>query len=117
MSMIPQADAILRLLDDDEQATVVLLKSKLQEIATVPALQSLRESAMGRARKHLDELIADLTRGEADAAFSAYCGQFPEDGDLEEASWRFAATLRPGEDFAAPRQELDAWGAELKSRL
>src|SRR3954469_22830175 len=115
--MLPQSDAILRLLDDDEPMTVALMKRKLQEIAGVPALRSLRERAGGRAGKHLDDLIAELTRGQVDREFAAYCREFGEHGDLEEASWRFAATMRPHEDFAPQRAALDAWGAVLEGRL
>ncbi|HEV7866636.1 MAG TPA: transglutaminase-like domain-containing protein, partial [Chthoniobacteraceae bacterium] len=45
------------------------------------------------------------------------CGSFPEQGDVEDAAWRLAATFSPGEDFGPQRTLLDAWGAEVRKRL
>jgi regulator of sirC expression with transglutaminase-like and TPR domain len=115
--MLTQTSAILRLLDDDEPVTVALVKRKLEEIAPVPELRKLRGSAEGRAARHLDDLIEQLAQRDADQAFAEFIRQFPEDGDLEQAAWLFAATFPPHEDFTLQRRALDDWGERLTMSL
>ena len=85
--MIDQASAILRLLDDDEQETVRLVKEKLEEVSSVSALRSLRAEASDRAAEHLDDLIQCLLQRDADERFAELCRSFPATGEVEEASW------------------------------
>ena len=115
--MIDQASAILRLLDDDEQETVMLVKRKLEEVSTVEALRGLRAEASNRAAKHLDDLIQRLLQRDADVRFTELCRSFPEQGEVEEACWLLAATFRPDEDVAPFQKMLDDWGAGLRPRL
>ena len=91
--MLTQTSAILRLLDDDEPATLALVKRKLEEIAPLPELRKLRGAAEGRAARHLDDLIAHLAQRDADAAFAEFIRRFPEDGDLEQAPGFSRATF------------------------
>ena len=115
--MLTQSNAILRLLDDDEQATVALVKRKLEEIAPLVELRNLREVADGRAARHLDELIGRLAQRDADADFAFFLHNFPEDGDLERAAWLFAGIFPPHEEFTCQRQALDEWGERLAMAL
>lgn len=117
--MTAQREALLRLLQDDDPATLVLLKNQLgrRGLAALPEMRALLAAASGVAARHLREVIATIVAGAAESAFEKLCADFGRDGDLEEASWRMAAIFQPGEDFAPQRELLDAWGAEVTRRL
>lgn len=117
--MTNQPAALLRLLSDDDPATLSLLKEQLTA-AGLSRLQELKEllpQATGLAARHLREVIAEIERREADGLFAQLCASFGENGDIEEAAWRLAATFTPGEDFSRQRELLEAWAVEVKRRF
>jgi len=117
-STVPnQRAAILKLLDDDDESTVTLVQRKLAEIESLTGLRELRSLAGGLAARHLDGLIAEISGRQANADFLTLCANFGEYGNLEEASWKLAATFLPEEDFRAQRQMLDQWGQTVAARL
>lgn len=117
--MIPQPDALLRLLRDDDPETVRLVKSRLAEKGgeTLEELRDLLATADPIAGAHLREVLKEIEAREVDAIFGRLCDGFEEHGDLEDAVWRLAATFLPGEDFLLHRQQLDRWGVEVAQRL
>jgi hypothetical protein len=117
--MLAQNDALLRLLEDDDPATLALIKDQLARRgrAVLPELQALLAVAEPPAARHLREVVAGIEAVEAEAIFGDFCGQFGRDGDLEEAAWRLAAVFLPGENFARQRNILDSWGKEVLRRL
>ncbi len=119
MAMITQRDALLRLLRDDDAETVSLVKSELAQkgTETLEELRILLAAADAVAAAHLRDVLRAIEMREADTIFMQLCGRFEEDGDLEDAVWRLAATFLPREDFLIPRQLLDQWGAEVLRRL
>ena len=117
--MTTQLNALLRLLRDDDPETVALVKSGLAErgIETLEELRKLLAAADPVAATHLREVLQQIEMREADTIFARLCEGFDEYGDLEDAVWRLAATVLPGEDFLAHRRQLDQWGAEVSRRL
>jgi hypothetical protein len=117
--MTAQNDALLRLLRDDDPATLNLLKGQLaaRGVSVLPEMRALLAVADPVAAQHLRDVIAEIVATEADADFGKFCAGFGRDGDLEEAAWRLAALFLPGEDFAPQRAQLDAWGVEVARRL
>jgi len=117
--MIAQRDALLRLLADDDAATLGILKGQLvaRGHAALGELRELLAVAEPQAARHLREVIAEIEMADADALFAELCRNFGPEGNLEEAAWGLAATFLPGEDFAPQRAVLDGWGAEVKRRL
>lgn len=117
--MNPQDDALLKLLADDDRATLGLLKAQLAAggLAALPRLRFLMPDAAPAARRQLAEIIGEIESEHADALFGQLCADFPEEGDLEEAAWRLAATFEPGLDFSLVRRQLDDWGDEVRRRL
>jgi len=117
--MTAQRDALLRLLQDDDPATLTLLKNQLGQrgASALPEMRVLLALAEPVAARHLREVIAGIEAGEAEAAFARYCTAFGREGDLEEASCQMAAIFLPGRDFAPQRALLDAWGAEVARRF
>lgn len=117
--MIAQPDALLRLLHDDDSATLVLLKGELARggRATLPELRKLLAGADPVAARHLRDVIAEIEARTAEAIFGELCAGFGSEGDLEAAAWALAAVFFPAEDFARQRALLDTWGAEVARRL
>jgi regulator of sirC expression with transglutaminase-like and TPR domain len=116
--MIEQRDAVLRLLRDDDPATVELVKNQFTQagIGLLPDLRELLAAADRQAARPLREVIAAIERDSADEIFRQICERF-EEGDLEDAIWRLSTTFLPGEDFQPQRDRLDTWAAEIKRRF
>ncbi|MDQ3624635.1 MAG: transglutaminase-like domain-containing protein [Verrucomicrobiota bacterium] len=119
MEGLEQQAALLRLLGDDDPATVALVKNQLaaRGPTLLPQLRELLAGAEPAAAVPLREVVGELEGRVADARFAAMCAGFGDDGPLEEAAWSLAATFFPGEDFARQRETLDGWGREAAVRL
>jgi len=117
--MIHQADAVLRLLGDDDPSTLALVKSQLAQkgAASLEELRALLAAADGAAASHLREVVGQIEMRDAERIFEECCAGFDEHGDIEGAAWRLAAALMPGEDFGSDQRLLDAWGVEVTHRL
>jgi regulator of sirC expression with transglutaminase-like and TPR domain len=117
--MIAQHDALLRLLDDDDEKTLALLREQLvaRGHTALPELRELLAVAPATAARNLGTVIAGIEARDADAIFEEFCAGPGPDEDLEEGAWRLAAAFQPGEDSAPQRARLDAWGAEVARRL
>jgi hypothetical protein len=117
--MIEQRDALFRLLQDDDPATLALIKNQLASrgVAALPSVRTLLGSAEPPVAKHLRDVIAQIEAGDVESAFGRLCAGFGADGDLEEAAWRLASVFFPGDGFARQRELLDEWGAEVARRL
>ena len=117
--MTEQRDALLRLLHDDDPATLLLLKGQLaaRGPSAIPEFRALLTATDPVAARHLRDVIAEIEAREADAVFGKTCADFGPESDLENAAWQLAATFLPGENFAPQRALLDAWGAEVARRF
>jgi len=111
-----QKDAIVRLLRDNDPATVSLLKEQLleagrEEIAALRDLLALDDEAVTR---HVREVLEKI---EADQAYDdmLLCAHlFPEHGDIEAAWWLLTSCFEPEAPIAKLRRKLDAWGRRLR---
>ncbi|HEX8311931.1 MAG TPA: transglutaminase-like domain-containing protein, partial [Chthoniobacteraceae bacterium] len=63
------------------------------------------------------DVIAEIEEREAEQVFVDFCKGFADFGDIEDAAWRLARTLSPGDGFEEARALLDSWGAEVARRL
>lgn len=117
--MTTQRAALLRLLNDDDPATLSLLKAQLRGagLSRLPELKALLPQAAGAAAGHLREVIAEIEASEADALFAGVCAEFGENGDIETAAWQLASAFTLGDDFAPQRALLDSWAAEVQRRF
>jgi regulator of sirC expression with transglutaminase-like and TPR domain len=111
--------ALLRLLSDEDAATVALVKTQLAHSGpeVLEDLRALEELADALAAFHLRDVIAEIEEHSAGRIFRDLCARFSEDGALEEAVWRLAAAFEPGEDYSEARTTLDRWGREVARRL
>lgn len=111
--------ALLRLLGDEDAATVALVKAQLAHAGpeALEDLRALEELADALAAFHLRDVIAEIEEHSAGRIFGDLCSRFVEDGDLEEAAWKLAAAFDPGEDYSDLRTTIDRWGREVARRL
>lgn len=116
---IRQRSALLRLLDDEDTATVALVKAQLAAGGSemIAVLRELDAEASPSASFHLRDVIAEIEERTAEMQFVELCRTFGEHGDIERAAWILASVLLPGEDFSEARQTLDEWGEEVQRRL
>jgi regulator of sirC expression with transglutaminase-like and TPR domain len=117
--MHPQKEALVRLLADEDEQTVRLVKERLAEAGPAD-LEDLRDLACcdnPLAALHAREVLHEVVQRGALEKFEELCPEFGDGSDLEEACWLLAAAWLRGFEAASYRQRLDAWGAELKRRL
>lgn len=117
--MSNQHSALIQLLGDDDPDTVAMVKEQLLEIGhdALPKIKALAHVDDVRVARHAKEVLAQIESGQADQDFTLLCHLFPEDGDLENASWLLARALVPGIDTDDAAHQLDVWGRELQQIL
>lgn len=113
--MFQQKDAILKLLQDDDPYTVGLVKSQLAEKGpeAIPSLTDLLATDDQTVARHVREVLAQIDTREAGQELSLLCSFFPENGDIEAASWLLARVLLPGCDVAGAKRQIDHWGERV----
>ncbi|HET6406618.1 MAG TPA: transglutaminase family protein, partial [Chthoniobacteraceae bacterium] len=114
-----QRAALLRLLGDDDPATVSLVKAQLAQGGTeiLPVLLELQAAATPAASFHIRDIIAEIQEQTTEQGFVQLVRTFGEHGDIEDAAWLLASVLLPGEDLSRARETLDQWGNEVRRRL
>jgi regulator of sirC expression with transglutaminase-like and TPR domain len=111
-----QKDAIVRLLRDNDPATVNLLKEQLIEsgregTAELRDLLTLDDAAV---TEHVREVLEKIETEEAHEEMLLFAHLFPEQGDLETAWWLLTRCFEPDAPVAKLRRKLDAWGRRLR---
>ncbi|HEY1770699.1 MAG TPA: transglutaminase-like domain-containing protein [Chthoniobacterales bacterium] len=111
-----QKDAIVRLLRDNDPATVSLLKEQLIESGSegVAALRDLLSLDDAAVTAHVREVIEKIESGGAQDDMLLCAHLFPEHGDLEAAWWLLTRCFEPDAPVAKLRRKLDAWGRRLR---
>jgi len=113
-----KVDAIARLLDDPDPATIRLLKQQIIEAPSEwsDCLEKLANYPVSRVALRARDLLAKARSEEAYDDFELLCRFFPEHGNLEEALWLLASVLDPGADIDSARQKVNTWGRSLLLR-
>ena len=111
-----QKDAIVRLLRDNDPATVSLLKEQLIEsgsdgIAALRDLLSLDDAAV---TAHVREVLERIETNQAQDDMLLCAHLFPEHGDIEAAWWLLTSCFEPEAPITKLRRKLDAWGRRLR---
>jgi len=117
--MNSQRAALLQLLGDDDPETLALIREQLLKggADALPELRALLASADEAAATHVQDVVHEIERQQADVVFGRLCRDFSDGGDLEDAAWRLAATFLPSDGFEYALELLNAWGAEVARRL
>ena len=107
-----QKDAIVRLLRDNDPATVSLLKEQLIESGSdsVAALRDLLALDDAAVTAHVREVLERIETGEAQDEMLLCAHLFPEHGDIEAAWWLLTSCFEPEAPITKLRRKLDAWG-------
>ena len=113
--MFAQKDAIVKLLQDDDQRTVDLVKEELarQGMAAIPSLQDLLAMYDERVTAHVRDVMGRIDSTEASEELTRRCNRFAENDDLEDFCWLLARAMIPGTDTAACRVQLDVWATQI----
>lgn len=117
--MYSQKEALVRLLADDDEQTVQLVKEQLAHDGAVH-LDDLRDLANcdnPAAALHARDVLHEVVQHEALERFENLCAVFGDNSDLEEACWLLAAAMLRGFEPAPYRQRIALWGAELRRRF
>ena len=110
-----QRDAIVRLLRDNDPATVSLLKEQLIEsgIDGVAALRDLLALDDAAVTAHVRDVLERIETDEAQDEMLLCAHLFPEHGDIEAAWWLLTLCFEPDAPIGKLRRKLDAWGRRL----
>ena len=110
-----QKDAIVRLLRDNDPATVSLVKEQLIERGSdgVAALRDLLALDDEAVTAHVREVIEQIETGEAEDDMLLCAHLFPEHGDIEAVWWLLTLCFEPDAPIAKLRRKLDWWGRRL----
>ncbi len=117
--MNSQRAALLQLLGDDDPETLALIRQQLLKggAEALPELRSLLAAADEAAAAHVQKVVHEIERQQADVVFAQLCRDFTDESDLEDAAWKLAATFLPSDGFEYARDLLNVWGAEVARRL
>ncbi len=110
-----QKDAIVRLLRDNDPATVSLLKEQLIETGRdgVAALRDLLTLDDEAVTEHVREVLEKIETDQAHDDMLLCAHLFPEQGDIEAAWWLLTLSFDPDAPVGKLRRKLDAWGRRL----
>lgn len=113
--MYEQHEAIVRLLRDNDPPTVTLLKTQLVEGGpdSISHLRALAEVDDATVSAHAHDILAEIESRQAFDDFTLLCHLFPDDGDIESASWLLARIFLPGVDATHYQRKLEVWGRQL----
>lgn len=111
-----QKDAIVRLLRDNDPATVSLVKEQLIETGpeSVAGLRDLLAVDDPGVAEHAREILEKIETDEAEEEMLLCAHLFPEHGDIEGAWWLLSRCFAPDAPIAKLRRKLDAWGRRLR---
>lgn len=111
-----QKEAIVRLLRDNDPATVSLLKEQLIETGSegIAALRDLLNLDDAAVTEHVREVLERIESEQAHDEMLLFAHLFPEHGDLEVAWWLLSRCFEPDAPVAKLRRKLDAWGRRLR---
>ncbi len=107
------------LLRDEDPSIVSLIRQQLYELGT-DDIQSLNKLLLCDdvvVSRNIQEVIDLIIAEQNEHDFLLYCHSFPENGDIEEASWRLVSACFPRADITAGRKLLDEWACKLQLRL
>ena len=113
--LLHQKEAIVKLLGDDDQLTVDLVKEQLISRGAEASgeLEMLLDADNQNVRRHITQILAEIDSREATSELSILCPLFPEDGDLEHASWLLSRTMLSGIPLQQYQRAIDDFGSEL----
>jgi regulator of sirC expression with transglutaminase-like and TPR domain len=116
--MLKHRDAIVRLLTDEDPATIDLTKRQLVSFGPtiISDLRELLASSNDLVGGHVQDVIAEIEVEEAEKKLEAFCADIASAEVLEKACWSLAQFFLPGLDVPAYAKRLDLWASDLRER-
>jgi len=111
-------EALVRLLVDDDESTVRLVKEQLEQGGdqNLERLQELISCDDVRVSRHAREILMAIAARRADEDFSAILERLNKPTDLERALWFLSRTLLPDAPIDPCKRKINAWGREFQLR-
>ena len=106
----------MRLLRDNDPATVALLKDQLIESGSdgIEALRDLLSLDDAAVTAHVRDVLEKIGTDQAQDEMMLCAHLFPEYGDIEAAWWLLTLCFEPNAPVEKLRCKLDAWGRRLR---
>jgi regulator of sirC expression with transglutaminase-like and TPR domain len=116
--MLKHRDAIVRLLADEDPATIDLTKRQLVSFGPtiISDLRELLVCGNDLVGGHVRDVIAEIEVEEAEKRLEALCTNITSTEVLEKACWLLAQFFLPGLDVPAYAKRFDLWAADLRER-
>jgi regulator of sirC expression with transglutaminase-like and TPR domain len=116
--MLKHRDAIVRLLTDEDPATIDLTKRQLVSFGPtiISDLRELLACGNDLVGGHVQDVIAEIEVEEAEKKLEALCTDIASTEILEQACWSLAQFFLPGLDVPAYAQRFDLWASDLRKR-
>jgi regulator of sirC expression with transglutaminase-like and TPR domain len=116
--MLKHRDAIVRLLTDEDPATIDLTKRQLVSFGPtiISDLRELLTCGNDLVGGHVQDVIAEIEVGDAEKKLEALCVDVSSIQVLEEACWLLAQFFLPGLDVPAYIRRFDLWASELREK-
>jgi hypothetical protein len=116
--MLKHRDAIVRLLTDEDPATIDLTKRQLVSFGPmiISDLRELLTCGNDLIGGHVQDVIAEIEVEDAEKKLEALCADIASNQVLEEACWLLAQFFLPGLDVPAYAKRFDLWASELHEK-
>ena len=116
--MLKHRDAIVRLLTDEDPATIDLTKRQLVSFGPtiISDLRELLACGNDLVGGHLQDVIAEIEVEEAEKRLERLCTDIASTEVLEQACWFLAQFFLPGLDVPAYAKRFDLWASDLRAR-
>ncbi|MFM8830027.1 MAG: transglutaminase family protein [Spartobacteria bacterium] len=117
--MVPNTQALIRLLRDDDPETVRLVKEQLLSMAedNPCCLDSLSHADDEQVSRHARDIINDIQEQNAARDFELLCHLGGENFSIEQAAWTLARAVEPEKCTLPFEEKINDWGRELLTRL
>src|ERR1700730_121350 len=116
--MLKHRDAIVRLLSDEDPATIDLTKRQLVSFGPtiISDLRELLACSNDLLGGHVQDVIAEIEAEDAEEKLEALSVDVPSAQVLEEVCWLLAQFFLPGLDVPAYAKRFDLWASELREK-
>jgi hypothetical protein len=117
--MVPNTQALIRLLSDNDPETVRLVKQQLFSMAedNPHCLDGLSRVDDEEVSRHAREIINALEGQNAVRDFELLCHLGGENFAVEQSAWMLARAVEPEKCTSAFEEQINDWGKEFLTRV
>ena len=117
--MVPNTQALIKLLSDDDPETVRLVKEQLLAMAedNPACLDELAEADGSDVSSHARDIITELEGRNAARDFELLCHLGGENFSIEQAAWILARAIEPASRIPPLEEVVKGWGREFLLRI